>query len=62
MTLETNKILGGFRCNTIIHKCIANRFYGRSGLVGAVLILVSLYGLAGYYKNLKSSEMLYTES
>ncbi|NLD66533.1 MAG: DUF996 domain-containing protein [Crenarchaeota archaeon] len=54
MTLETNKILGGLGAILLFISALPiSSFMGVLGLIGAVLILVSLYGLAGYYKEPK---------
>jgi len=54
MTLETNKILGGLGAILLFISALPlSSFMGVLGIVGAVLILVSLYGLAGYYKEPK---------
>lgn len=54
MTLETNKILGGLGAILLFISALPiSSFMGVLGLIGAVLILVSLYGLAGYYREPK---------
>ncbi len=54
MPLETNKILGGLGAILLFISALPiSNFIGVLGLIGAVLILVSLYGLAGYYKEPK---------
>ena len=54
MTLETNKILGGLGAILLFISALPiSSFMGILGLIGVVLILVSLYGLAGYYKEPK---------
>jgi uncharacterized membrane protein len=52
MTLESNKILGGIGAILMLIGIFPHvSFYGIVELVGAILILVSLYGLSSYYRD-----------
>jgi uncharacterized membrane protein len=52
MTLETSKALGGIGAILLIASAIAffaQQFLAFIGVVGIILILFALHGLAGYY-------------